>query len=67
MKNYKENEVKKDEFFESQKRERLAGARVRSGNPVVGSADKPVEIDAPKNMFDEPDLALARKKELGSA
>jgi len=60
MKNYKENEVKKDEFFETQKRERLAGAKVRSGNPTVGPADKPVEV--PQNMFSEPDLAIARKK-----
>jgi hypothetical protein len=67
MKNYKENEVKKDEFFESQKRERLAGARVRTGNPVVGTAENPVEIETPKNLFDEPDLALARKKELDKA
>jgi hypothetical protein len=63
MKNYKDNEVKKDEFFESQKRERLAGAKVRAGAPQVGSADKPVEV--PKNMFDEPDLAIARKKDGG--
>lgn len=62
MKNYKDNEASKDEFFESQKRDRLAGARVRSGNPIVGSSDKPVEIEPPKNMFDEPDLAMARKK-----
>jgi hypothetical protein len=62
MKNYKENEVKKDEFFETQKRERLAGAKVRSGNPTVGPSDKPVEV--PQNMFSEPDLAIARKKEL---
>jgi hypothetical protein len=60
MKNYKENEVKKDEFFETQKRERLAGAKVRSGNPTVGPSDKPVEV--PQNMFSEPDLAIARKK-----
>jgi len=62
MKNYKDNEASKDEFFESQKRERLAGARVRAGNPVVGTKENPVEIETPKNMFDEPDLAIARKK-----
>ncbi len=66
MKNYKENEAKKDEFFESQKRERLAGARVRNGNPLVGPTDKPVEIETPKNMFEEPDLAIARKKALNA-
>ena len=60
MKNYKDNEVKKDEFFESQKRERLAGAKVRTGAPQVGPSDKPVEV--PQNMFEEPDLAIARKK-----
>ena len=62
MKNYKDNEVKKDEFFESQKRERLAGAKVRSGAPTVGPVDKPVTVDLPQNMFEEPDLAIARKK-----
>jgi hypothetical protein len=67
MKNYKDNESKKDEFFETQKRERLAGARVRAGNPVVGTSDKPVEIETPKNMFDEPDLAMARKKEMAAS
>lgn len=60
MKNYKDNEVKKDEFFESQKRERLAGAKVRAGAPQVGPSDKPVEV--PQNIFEEPDLAIARKK-----
>ena len=60
MKNYKENESKKDEFFETQKRERLAGAKVRAGNPSVGPTDKLVEV--PQNMFSEPDLAIARKK-----
>jgi len=67
MKNYKDNEIKKDEFFESQKREKLAGARIRAGNPVVGTPDAPVEIETPKNMFDEPDLAIARKKTLSSS
>ena len=64
MKNYKDNEVKKDEFFESQKRERLAGAKVRSGAPTVGPTDAPVTVELPKNMFEEPDLAIARKKNL---
>jgi hypothetical protein len=67
MKNYKDNEVKKDEFFESQKRERLAGAKVRTGAPTVGPADKPVTVDLPQNMFEEPDLAIARKKAGGAS
>jgi len=62
MKNYKDNEVKKDEFFETQKRERLAGAKVRTSAPTVGPTDKPVTVDLPQNMFEEPDLAIARKK-----
>ena len=62
MKNYKDNESKKDEFFESQKRERQSGAKVRTNNPVVGPSDKPVEVELPTNMFSEPDLAIARKK-----
>lgn len=62
MKNYKDNESKKDEFFESQKRERQSGSKVRTSNPVVGPSDKPVEVDVPTNMFSEPDLAIARKK-----
>jgi hypothetical protein len=61
MKNYKENESKKDEFFESQKRERLAGARVRAGNPSVGPSDAPVQVEVPKTFFDDGDLAIARK------
>ncbi len=62
MKNYKDNESKKDEFFEAQKRERQSGAKVRTANPTVGPTDKPVEVELPKNMFSEPDLAMARKK-----
>jgi len=61
MKNYKENESKKDEFFESQKRERVAGARVRAGNPSVGPTDAPVQVEVPKTFFEEGDLAIARK------
>lgn len=67
MKNYKDNESKKDEFFESQKRERLAGARVRSGNPTVGPSDKPVEVEVPKTFFDDGDLAIARKQAAAAA
>jgi hypothetical protein len=66
MKCYKENENKKDEFFEEQKRSRLQGAKIRSGNPTVGPADAPVEV-APSSMFDDGDLAIKRKKELAAA
>jgi hypothetical protein len=62
MKCYKENENKKDEFFEEQKRSRLQGANVRSNNPTVGPKDAPMEVNTPKGMFEDGDLALARKK-----
>lgn len=62
MKNYRDNESKKDEFFESQKRERLANARVRGGAPVVGTKDAPVTVEPPQEMFGDGDLALARKR-----
>lgn len=61
MKSYKDNESKKDEFFEAQKRERLATAKVRSGNPTVGPTSEPKTVELPKGMFEEPDLAIARK------
>jgi hypothetical protein len=47
MKNYKENEVKKDEFFEEQKRERLSNAKVRTGNPSVGPTANPKRLRSP--------------------
>lgn len=66
MKNYKENESKKDDFFEQQKRERLANARVRTAGTgvAVGPKDAPVVIEpaVATAMFDDGDLALARKK-----
>jgi hypothetical protein len=62
MKCYKENENKKDEFFEEQKRSRQSGANIRSGNPTVGPKDMPMEIATPKGMFEDGDLALARKR-----
>lgn len=61
MKSYKENEVKKDEFFEAQKRERLSNAKVRAGPPTVGPADAPKTVDVPSAMFGDGDLAIARK------
>jgi len=61
MKSYKDNENKKDQFFEEQKRSKLQGASVRSNNPTVGPKDAPMEV-TPKGMFDDADLAIARKK-----
>jgi hypothetical protein len=61
MKNYKENEVKKDEFFEEQKRERLSNAKVRTGNPSVGPTSNPKEVEIPNAIFDGDDLAITRK------
>jgi len=66
MKSYKDNESKKDEFFEEQKRSRLQGAKIRSGNPSVGTSDAPIEV-VPNSMFDDGDLAIKRKKELAAA
>jgi hypothetical protein len=67
MKGYKDNESKRDEFFEQQKRERLADARVRKGAAVtVGPTDAPVSLvpdnAAPVGMFSDGDLALAKKR-----
>ena len=63
MKNYKDNESKKDEFFEAQKRERLSGAKVRAGNPSVGDTANPVQVEPPVAIFSDGDLAIARKRE----
>jgi len=63
MKCYKENENKKDEFFEEQKRSRQQGASVRSNNPTVGPKDAPMEVAPPTGMFEgDADVFLARKK-----
>ena len=62
MKSYKDNENKKDEFFEEQKRSRLQGSNIRSGNVSVGPTDAPIDITPSKGMFEEGDLAIARKK-----
>jgi hypothetical protein len=69
MKCYKENESKKDEFFEEQKRSRLQGSKIRSGNPTVGPSDAPVEV-VPPSIFDggkDGDLVITRKKEAAEA
>jgi len=68
MKCYKENENKKDEFFEEQKRSRLQGASVRSNNPTVGPKDAPIEVSPPTDMFESKvdDVFLARKKAAAS-
>lgn len=63
MKSYKDNESKKDEFFEEQKRSRLQGANIRSGNVSVGPKDAPMEVAPPTGMFEgDADMFLARKK-----
>jgi hypothetical protein len=67
MKNYKDNEVKKDEFFEAQKRERLANSKVRSGMPSVGPVNDPKLVDVPTALFGDEDLALRRKAEAKNA
>jgi hypothetical protein len=67
MKCYKENENKKDEFFEEQKRSRQQGASVRSNNPTVGPKDAPMEVAPPTGMFEgDADMFLARKKAAAS-
>ena len=64
MKSYKDNESKKDEFFEAQKRERLANTNVRKGDTVkVGPTEEPKSVELSKSLFEEQDLALARKAE----
>jgi len=60
MKSYRDNESKKDEFFETQKRERLKGTKVRdAANTVIGPA---ADSSAVKGMFEDGDLAISRKK-----
>lgn len=67
MKCYKENENKKDEFFEEQKRSRQQGASIRSNNPTVGPKDAPMEVTPPTGMFEgDADMFLARKKAAAS-
>jgi len=62
MKSYRDNESKKDEFFEAQKRERLQGSKVRdTSNTVIGPTNTG-DNSAVKGMFDDGDLAIARKK-----
>ena len=62
MKSYRDNESKKDEFFEAQKRERLQSAKVRdASNTVIGPTNNG-DNSSVKGMFDDGDLAIARKK-----
>jgi hypothetical protein len=62
MKSYRDNESKKDEFFESQKRERLKDSKVRDAASAVIGPTSSEDNSAVKGMFDEGDLAIARKK-----
>ena len=51
MKNYKNNEAQRDEFYASSKQSRLSGVKVRGG----------------EDMFTGEDLAMARKREKAAA
>ena len=66
MKNYKQNESQKEQLYEEQKRERMAGSKVAA--PKFGPSSKD-ENALPTDMFSgggEADLAIARKKELAA-
>ena len=66
MKNYKQNESQKEQLYEEQKRERMAGSKVAVPKFGPGSKDENV---LPSDMFGgsgEADLAIARKKEMAS-
>jgi hypothetical protein len=67
MKNYKQNESQKEQLYEEQKRERMAGSKVAVPKFGPGSKDENV---LPSDMFGgggEADLAIARKKEQAAA
>ena len=59
MKNYKENESQRDEFYEKMKRERIGEKKTKE----AGGAPIGVSQDTPTDMFGGEDLAIARKKE----
>ena len=66
MKQYKNNEADRDEFYAKTKSDRLAGAKVRSAGAAVGVSAASAaagESAAPKDMFGAEDLAMARKRE----
>jgi len=74
MQSYKENAAKRDEFFEEEKRQKVAKAMAETAAAKERlAAEKKVTFgvqDAPGNaadVFDGGDLALARKAELRSA
>jgi len=70
MKKYKENEQMRDEFYVKTKQERLAGAKVRSGDISVGPAQSASveggnDITPVNDMFSPgEDLAIRRRREL---
>jgi hypothetical protein len=67
MKNYKQNEQQKEELYEEDKRQRMAGAT--GSKPKFGPGSKE-ENKLPVDMFGgggEADLAIARKKEAAKA
>ena len=68
MKNYKQNEQQKEELYEEDKRQRMAG--LKSGSkPKFGPGAVVEENKLPTDMFGgggEADLAIARKKERAS-
>ena len=73
MKKYKENEQMRDEFYVKTKQERLAGAKVRSGDISVGPAESAGvnggnDVTPVNDMFSpDEDLAIRRKRELAEA
>ncbi len=59
MKNYKQNESQRDEFYEKMKRERIGEKKTKeAGGAPIGAAQ-----NTPSDMFGGEDLAIARKKE----
>lgn len=75
MRAYKENAAKRDEFFEEEKRQKmakaaeevkaakalLADAKPKPKAPVFGLQDGDETAETPGDMFAAPDLAMARK------
>jgi hypothetical protein len=65
MKSYRENATKRDEFFEEEKRQRMAEAASATKKPVFGERGKELEAtEVVREIFNSPaDLALQRKME----
>jgi hypothetical protein len=67
MKNYKQNEAQKEELYEEDKRQRMAG--VKGGSKPKFGPGSSEENKLPVDMFGgggEADLAIARKKEMAA-